>query len=326
MMLPRFFAAYPPCKNERLARSMRLSRLSMRKTLIRLTALASFALLCAPPPALAVSKEIIQLQTQVQQLQDMLQHLQQSNDERMGVLQHLVEQTADNVNRMTAQMDALNKTVREENDATAAKVDGVSGQTQNLNDSVDELKSRVAKLDKQLQDIQAQLQNLNTPAQPGAAGSPATPPQGAAPAAQPPQAQAPPVEQLYQSGLRDYNTARYDIATSEFSDVLKFYPQDELAGNAQFYVGEIAYRQAQFPDAVKAYDAVIEQYPGNPKVPAAQLRKGEALIATNKRDAGVLELRSLIQRHPQTPEAQQARSRLNALGVRITPTKPTPYR
>src|SRR5450432_4110078 len=36
-------------------------------------------------PAYGVSKEMIQLQTQVQELQEMLQHLQQSNDERMGV-------------------------------------------------------------------------------------------------------------------------------------------------------------------------------------------------------------------------------------------------
>jgi hypothetical protein len=39
----------------------------------------------------------------------------------------------------------------------------------------------------------------------------------------------------------------------------------------------------------------------------------------DKRDAGIRELRQLIQRHPQTPEAAQARSKLNALGVKITP-------
>jgi TolA-binding protein len=36
-------------------------------------------------------------------------------------------------------------------------------------------------------------------------------------------------------------------------------------------------------------------------------------------DSGVHELRSLIQRYPQTPEASQARSKLNAMGVRINP-------
>jgi tol-pal system protein YbgF len=250
----------------------------------------------------------------------MLQQMQQSNSEKMGVLQHLVEQTADTVNKMSANMDSLAQTVKTQNDATAAKVDGVSGQVQALNDSVDELKARMAGLSKTLQDLQAQSQTMaaQQPAQAAPAGGQQQPAPGQ-PAAQPAAPQAPPVGDLYQSALRDYNSARYDVAGSEFGDVLRFYPQDDLAGNAQFYLGEIAYRQGNYPAAIKAYDATVEQYSGNPKIPAAQLRKGEALIALNQKDAGVRELRSLIQRYPQTPEAQQARSRLNAMGVRITP-------
>jgi len=296
--------------------------------LSKAASLAIVALLVAAPQARAASKEMIQLQTQVQQLQDSLQQMQQTNAEKMGVLQHLVEQTADSVNKMSSTMDTLAQTVKAQSDATSAKVDGVSGQVQSLNDSVDELKARVATLNKTLQDLQAQTQTLaaqQQQAQPGAAnsmqGPGATGDQTAAPA-QPAAPQAPPVGDLYQSALRDYNSARYDVAGSEFSDVLHYYPQDDLAGNAQFYLGEIAYRQGNYPAAIKAYDATVEQYSGNPKIPAAQLRKGQALIALNQREAGIRELRSLIQRYPQTPEAQQARSRLNAMGVRITPIKP----
>ena len=104
--------------------------------------------------------------------------------------------------------------------------------------------------------------------------------------------------------------------------MLKYYPREDLAGNAQYYIAEIDYRQGRYPAAIKGYDVVLEQYPGNPKTPAAQLRKGESLISLNQKDAGIRELRSLIQRYPQTPEAQQARTRLNAIGVRISP-KPT---
>ncbi len=269
---------------------------------------------------------MIQLRTQVQTLQDTLQQMQQTNAEKMGVLQHLVEQTADTVNKMSANMDSLAQTVKTQNDATAAKVDGVSGQVQALNDSVDELKARVAGLNKAMQELQSQSQTMaaQQPAQSGAAPAGGQQPGAGQPAAaQPVAPQAPPVGDLYQSALRDYNSARYDVAGSEFSDILRYYPQDDLAGNAQFYLGEIAYRQGNYPAAIKAYDATVEQYSGNPKIPAAQLRKGEALIALNQKEAGVRELRSLIQRYPQTPEAQQARSRLNAMGVRIAPpTKP----
>jgi tol-pal system protein YbgF len=301
----------------------------MRKSLIPLSAVASLALLLPASPAHAVSKEMIQLQTQVQQLQDMLQHLQQSNDERMGVLQHLVEQTSDSVNRMSQTLNTLEQQVQAQN-GQGGKVDLLSGQIQGVNDSVDELKTRVAKLDKSLQDMQSQLQNINTqPAaaqqgQPGQAmmGQPGQPPQQ--PVQQQPQ--APPVDQLYQSALRDYTSARYDVASGEFGDVIKYYPQDDLAGNAYFDLGEISYRKGDYPTAIQNYDAVLEQFAGSPKAPAAQLRKGLAEMDSNQRDAGIRDLRSLIQRYPQTPEAAQARSRLNGMGVRITPAKPTAYR
>ncbi len=138
------------------------------------------------------------------------------------------------------------------------------------------------------------------PPRPGAAQAPAA-------------SQAPPLADTFQAGVRDYNSAHYDVAAGEFQDVIHFYPMDDLAGTAQFYLGEIAYRQQNYADAVKAYNAVLEGFPGSPKAPAAQLRKGLALLALNKKDAGIHELRLLIQRHPQTPEAAQARSKLNGL-------------
>jgi tol-pal system protein YbgF len=301
-------------------------------------ALALAALLIVPPPANAASKEMIELQTQVQQLTDMVQRLQSTVDSRFGLVQHLVEQSTDNVNQMNATVTALQLKLNTQSDATGGKLDAVSGQVQSLNDSLDELKSRIAKLDKQLQDIQSQMQT----AQAQSAGAGVAPMPGGQPGAQPamtgPQdgggsngatgtpggvvpgaEQAPPLQETYQGGLRDYNAAHYDLASSEFGDVVHFYPHDDLAGNAQFYLGEIAYRQARYRDAIKAYNEVLEDFSGNPKAPAAQLRKGLALIQLNQRDSGVHELRSLIQRYPQTPEALQARSKLNALGVRINP-------
>ena len=100
---------------------------------------------------------------------------------------------------------------------------------------------------------------------------------------------------------------------------MTYYPQDDLAGNAQFYLGEIAYKQNNYAEAVKNYNVVLENFSGSPKAPAAQLHKGQALIKSGKRDAGVRELRALIQRHPQTPEATQARALLNGMGVHIAP-------
>jgi tol-pal system protein YbgF len=299
----------------------------MRKHIIRLTAVALFALPSGLPHAFAVSKEMVQLQTQVQQLQDMVQHLQTSNDERMGVLVNLVQQNTDNMNRMMTSVNALQATLKTENDQRGSSNTQLSTQIQSLNDSVDELKTRIANLNTQLQAIQSQMQNVNgVPAQPGG-GPPAANqgPGGQAGMQMPQSPQAPPVDQLYQGGLRDYNSAKYTIAASEFGDVIRYYPQDPLAGNAHFYLGEISYRQGKFAEAVKDYDAVLEQYSGNSLAPSAELRKGQSLIQLGQKDAGVRELRTLIQRYPQTPEAQQGRSALNGMGVRIYASKPSAY-
>jgi tol-pal system protein YbgF len=274
-------------------------------------AITAMVLISLPTPARAASKEIIELQTQVQQLLDMVQRLQTTMDTRFAVLQHLAEQTADNANQMSAAVTTLQQKIAVQSDATISKLDAASGQVQALNDSVDELKSRIAKLDKTIQDMQAQLQNTQNPPAPQAAAGSGGPGAPSAP-------QTPPLKETLQAGVRDYNAAKYDVASGEFQDVIHYYPMDDLAGTAQFYLGEIAYRQKSYADAIKAYNAVLEGFPGNTKAPAAQLRKGLSLLQMNKKDAGITELRLLIKRHPQTPEAAQAKSKLSALGVHST--------
>ncbi|HEY0162922.1 MAG TPA: tetratricopeptide repeat protein [Edaphobacter sp.] len=303
------------------------------------------------PPAFAVSKEIVQLQTQVQQLQDAVARLQQSNDERMGVMKDLVQQSADSVNRMSSNIDTLQKQLQTRQEEGNSKLEQVSGQIQSLNDSLDEVKARLSRLEKLTQDIQSQQQSISA-GMPAAGAAPAdnaapaevTPPPAAAPAPAAPVKRgkpsagvpmseaapaplppatpaAPPVDDLYKTALGDYMGAKYPLATSEFSDVVKFYPDHPLAGNASFYQGEIAYRANHYQDAIKFYDRVIEQYADSNKVPASHLHKGQSLIALKQNDAGVRELRALIQRFPNSPEAMQARSKLSGMGVTVAPRR-----
>jgi TolA-binding protein len=231
----------------------------MRKIVASLSTFFVFILLCSAP-AHAVSKEMVQLQTQVQQLQDALQHLQETQDQQLSVLQHVVSQMSDSLGKISGTVSTLQQQVQAQNESGGSKIDQVSTQMQGINDSMDALRTRIDKLTAEVQAVQSQLQNITTQAavqqqggQPGQPGQPSGDqgqPQQQQPQQQP---QAPPVNDLYQGGLRDYNSARYDLAAGEFSDVLKYYPQDDLAGNAQFYLGEIAYRQGKYQDAIKAY-------------------------------------------------------------------------
>lgn len=281
---------------------------------------AIVALTLAPAtPALAVSKEMVQLQTQVQALQDQMARMQQSFDERMGVMRNLVEQNTDGMNKIVAAMGELQKALNQAHNDASGRNDQVSGQIQALNDSIDELKGRMAKISTQLDQLANQQQNLPSQGAVGAANP------GSGPSAAPPQAQAPPPEVLYNNALRDYNSGKYNLASGEFADFLKYYPTHDLAGNAQFYAADIEFRTGNFEDAVSGYDKVLEQYPGGNKASAAQLKKGLALIQLGDKAAATKELQSLIQRYPRSIEATTARDQLRKLGATTT-AKPSAAR
>jgi tol-pal system protein YbgF len=275
-------------------------------------------------PAHAENRDLIQLQTQVQQLQDAVARLQQSNDERMGVLKDLVQQTSDSINKMSVDVNGLKLSTQNQQDAVTAQI-------QSLNDSVDELKARLARIEKSLGDIQGQQQSTNAllgnlPQASG--GIPAVAPAGAThtndsglasaapvPAPSAPAA-GPSASDLYRRAYADYISAKYPLAAAEFSDLIKAYPDDNLSGNAYFYLGEMDVRTQKPTAAIKNYDQVLERYPDNAKIPAAHLHKANALIASKQTEAGERELHALIQRFPNSPEASQARAKLSTLHAR----------
>jgi len=137
---------------------------------------------------------------------------------------------------------------------------------------------------------------------------------------------APPADVLYNDGLRDYTAGKNDLALAGVHAVLAGICNTDLAGNAQFYLGEIAYRQG-ISTARSSIQQSAGQYPGGNKGAAAQLKERLRSAGVGQRDAGVQELRSLVSRYPKSPEALQARERLNKLGVAgaaSRPTRPSP--
>jgi len=256
-------------------------------------------------PAWGVSKEMVQLQTQVQQLQEQMTAMQRSFDERMGVMKNLVEKDTDAVNKVAAALDTLQATLAKQQTDAGARSDQLSGQIQALNDTLDELKVRLAKVTKQLEDMQAAQQSIQAQ-------------QAQQQQQQQALAQAPPPDVLYNNALRDYNGAKNDLATQEFSEYVKFYPNTDLAGNCYYYLGEIQFRQGNYQQAAQNYDQVLQNFPSGNKAASAQLKKGFSLIELGKQDDGVSELRHLIARYPHSPEALQARERLRKLGVSAT--------
>ena len=239
----------------------------------------------------------------------------------------LLEQSNDTVGKLNGSMSGLQKSVQDVQANSGARLDTMSTQVQGLSDNLEEIKSRLGKLNQQLVDVQNTIQSLDAKVSGGSvpagappasvpSGSTVAPASGGVPSAAssgPP----PSADTLYSNGLRDITSGKYDLARSEFEDYLKYYGDTDLASNAQFYLGEIAYSQRQYSQAVTEYDKVLTNYPRSFKLAAARLKKGMAMIELGQKTSGVKELREVVKRYPGTEEERRARARLKELGVAV---------
>jgi tol-pal system protein YbgF len=285
--------------------------------------------LVGPRPALAVAREIIELQRDVTTLLQGQKDMQTQMTQDHTVQKTLIEQSSDSVNKLNTTMSGLQKSVQDVQANSGTRLDTMSTQVQGLSDNLEEIKSRIGKLNQQLVDLQNSVQSIDarlaggTPTgAPAATGAGASAPNGAAVAprsdAAAPGGASPSADTLYSNGLRDITSGKYDLARSEFADYLKYYGETDLASNAQFYLGEIAYSQKHYDQAITEYDKVLSNYPKSFKLAPARLKKGMALIELGQKNTGVRELREVVKRYPGTEEERRARARLKELGLAVS--------
>jgi len=286
--------------------------------------------LIGPRPARAVAREIIELQRDVTTLLQGQKDLSTQLTQDHTVMRTLLEQSNDSVGRLNGTMSGLQKSVQDVQANSGARLDTMSTQVQGLSDNLEEIKSRLGRLNQQLVDLQNTVQSLDakisggvppagtTPASTSPTGAAAAQPLGGGGAAASPSGPPPSADTLYSNGLRDITSGKYDLARSEFADYLKYYGDTDLASNAQFYLGEIAYSQRQYSQSVSEYDKVLTNYPKSFKLAPARLKKGMALLEMGQKSQAIKELREVVKRYPGTEEERRARAKLKELGVAAT--------
>ena len=276
--------------------------------------------LLGPAPAGAVAREIIELQTGVTQLIQGQQAMQTAITQNAAVQRTLIEQSLDSVNKLSTSMASIQKNTQDFSANSGARLDTMGTQVQGLSDNVADLQARLGKLDQKLTDIQNTLQNVDSKmaAPPPAANPAATAPSpSGGPGASPMASAAPPAsaDVLYSNGLRDINGKHYDLAAQEFQDYLKYYSDTDLASNAQFYLGEIAFMQGEYQRALDAYNKVVENYPKSFKTASSRMRKGFCLAELGQKAAAIRELRTVVRQYPGTDEAKRSAAKLRELGA-----------
>jgi tol-pal system protein YbgF len=288
----------------------------------------------SPQPARAVNRDMVQLQEQVAQLLQGQQDLRSALDSSNASLKTLVQQQVDSVNHLSAQMSSVEKAVQEVQATSGSRIDTMAQQTQGLSDNLQDVQARVGKLSQQLTDMQNLLQSIDGKVSGGApavtpggtnqgGANPATgpgpgaasqiPSGGSAPAMAPISA-----DTLYQNALRDYNTGKYDLARQEFSDYIRNFPTNDLASNAQFYLGEIAYAQGDYKGAISAYDNVLTNFPHSFKLADSLLKKGMAEQELGLKTAAMRDFRDVLRRFPGSDASRRAQAKLHEMGVPAT--------
>jgi tol-pal system protein YbgF len=311
---------------------MRIRTIAIFGSTMLVSALAGS--LIGPKPALAVAREIIELQRDVTSLLQGQKDLSQQMTQDHTVQKTLIEQSSDSVNKLNNTMASVQKSVQDVQANSGTRLDTMSTQVQGLSDNLEEIKSRLGKLNQQLVDLQNSVQSIDArlaggaPLSPsGGAGAPAPGPGAGSGSLQPtsgPAGGAPAsADTLYSNGLRDLTGGKYELAQSEFQDYLKYYGDTDLASNAQFWLGEIAYAQKNYDGAVQAYDKVINNYPKSFKIQSAHYKKGIALLELGQKNAGVKELREVVKRYPGTEEERRARAKLKDMGVAVSASTAT---
>lgn len=115
---------------------------------------------------------------------------------------------------------------------------------------------------------------------------------------------------------QDYETAygyllqqNYAAAERAFEDFLQRYPDDALAGNAQYWLGESLYVRGQYKAAAGAFLKGYQTYRNSAKAPDSLLKLAMSLDRLGQKEAACSSFDELDARFPNAPSHVKTRAR-----------------
>jgi tol-pal system protein YbgF len=90
----------------------------------------------------------------------------------------------------------------------------------------------------------------------------------------------------------------YALAEEGFRTFLSKYPNDRLAPEAQYWLGESLFQRQLYRDAAENFLNVSTKYETTAKAPDSLLRLGQSLAALGERDAACASLAEVLRKYP----------------------------
>ena len=116
----------------------------------------------------------------------------------------------------------------------------------------------------------------------------------------PGQSDAPP-QQLYEQAYGYLLQKDYASAQAGFEDFLQRHSGHQLAGNAQYWLGETFYVRGQYRPAAAAFLKGYQSYARNPKAPESLLKLAMSLQRLGQKDAACSSFNELATKYPNPP-------------------------
>ena len=98
---------------------------------------------------------------------------------------------------------------------------------------------------------------------------------------------------LYEKALNDLKNNKYNDAEVKFNQFLHTFPRDDLAGNAQYWLGEVYYKQQNFAKAAVAFRDGYSKFPEGTKGADCLLKLGLSMKALDKKADACVALTNL---------------------------------
>jgi len=181
---------------------------------------------------------------------------------------------------------------------------------------IEQLQHRNAQLQQQMEKMQTdyeyRIEQLEKGGGGGAAGRPAPRPgaQAAAPAPSPaPSAGAGggSADQLYDEAFKKLQEGDYAGAERGFRTFVQRNPQNKLAGNAQYWLGETYYARRDYQSAMTAFAEGYKVYKTSQKGPDNLLKLGITMAALNRKSDACAVFARFTQDYPRATDLQKRR-------------------
>ena len=134
-----------------------------------------------------------------------------------------------------------------------------------------------------------------------------TAPRPAAPAPSPAAASSP-ARALFDQGYGALNRREYTAAEGYFQQFLDEYPSDQLAGSAQYWLGESAFVSGEYKTAADRFLKTFTNYPSSERAPEALLKLAISLRRLGNNTDACATFSELAQRYPKAPQTVMQRA------------------